>query len=474
MPARSKTIDFLEYLIKFREQHSKEGEIIIKENSGELGVVTGYKHDGEMSSGKFYLVNAKTNDGYINYIYDNNGRSIAKQIIKNDGTSHMKIDDDVEINEEMLQRHIKLGTENIREEARIKKEFENGSSKGGEGRNKQDKEHEVIDEKSKNKEQKETEKEEENPIKNLKEYGISIDHRTKIRLDTLINGYYLWEILAIEEKFKNKLPNGLSERAFRTGYLTVIDSKELEEIDGKPRKNEKMLAISTYDGKNIIELDDNILKAMPKKNRDLQKQIEQKTINYRDGKEAEKPENNLENTETALFEIPNVNSRFKVGEIWYLSVKTNRDYKLKAKYPHGGNIDEISIVQQKRMQNAVNINAGYDQIETKLEAINEAAPNEPEQNQIENLQKKDPNEAENTIKDHIDELAEKILHGKTENEVQKYRQEKLKENYNINDIKEQVKELHDKGKSDEEIEAIILNQNCEDIKVRGSNEARRA
>ena len=280
--------------------------------------------------------------------------------------------------------------------------------------------------------------------------------------------------MAIEEKFKNKLPNGLSERAFRTGYLTVIDSKELEEIDGKPRKNEKMLAISTYDGKNIIELDDNILKAMPKKNRDLQKQIEQKTINYRDGKEAEKPENNLENTETALFEIPNVNSRFKVGEIWYLSVKTNRDYKLKAKYPHGGNIDEISIVQQKRMQNAVNINAGYDQIETKLEAINEAAPNGPEQNQIENLRKKDPNEAENTIKDHIDELAEKILHGKTENEVQKYRQEKLKEIYNINDIKEQVKELHDKGKSDEEIEAIILNQNCEDIKVRGSNEARRA
>lgn len=475
MPARDQRIDFITAL-EFRKQEAKrngKGEVVIDERSGEIGLFFGYKHNEKLCAGRFYLINTKTDKGYINYLYDDLGHSIATYRINNDGTKDFKKDDDVKINEVMLKRQMQIGIENIREEKNLKK-VTKGSPKGGEGRNKQEKEHEVIDENNKKKEQKKPEKEEENSIKNLTEYDISIDHRTKIRLNMPINGYYLWEILDIEDKLKNKLPNGLSERAFRNGYLTVIDSKELEKIDGKPRQNENSLAISTYDGKNIIELDDSILKPVQKKNNQLQTEIEQKTINYRDGKEAEKPDNYFENTETALLEIPNVNSRFAVGEIWYLSVDKNRDFKLKGKYPYGGNIDEISIVQQKRAQNEVDINAGSNRIKTKLEAINEAAPNELEQKQIEMQQKKDPNEAENTIKDHIDELAEKILHGQKDNDVQKKRQEKLKENYNINDIKEQVKKLHDKGNSDEEIENIILNQDYENVKVRGPKESPRA
>ena len=47
--------------------------------------------------------------------------------------------------------------------------------------------------------------------------------------------YYLWEILKIEEKLAGKLPPGVDKKAFRTGYLTNIDSKELTAKDGKPR-----------------------------------------------------------------------------------------------------------------------------------------------------------------------------------------------------------------------------------------------
>ena len=51
-------------------------------------------------------------------------------------------------------------------------------------------------------------------LRNLKD-DISMDHRTRIRLDTVINGQELWRILGIQESLNGRMPKGVSERAFQ-------------------------------------------------------------------------------------------------------------------------------------------------------------------------------------------------------------------------------------------------------------------
>lgn len=488
MPERDQRIDFITEridfitVLEFRKQEAKrngKGEVVIDENSGEIGEAS-YYHSGIPIDGRLYLINTRTDKGYINYIYDDLGHSIATYWINNDGTKEYRKDNDVEINEVMLMRQIQLGIERIQNGNELK-DVENGSSQGGEGRDKhveKNKEEQSKEERIKDKKENNLSENKEDELVNLREeYGISINRRTKIELNTLINGARLWDILGIEEKFQNRLPNGLSKNAFRYGFLTVIDSKELESKDGKKRAREKVLAVSTRDGKNIIELDETILRPQPVQNEFIQQEIEKATTYYRNGEEVAGPKNRFQNTETALFEIPNASSRFNVNENWYLSIDTNKDYKMEKTQLSGSeNVDEISFVQQTmgNSERTVLEQAKAGRLKTKLEAYNEPHLDNAERNMNLNLGKWERNEAANVKKDHIDELAEKILNGKTENEVQKHRQEKLQEIYNINDIKKQVKELHDKGNSDEEIEAIILNQNYEDVKVRGPKEGRRA
>lgn len=90
-------------------------------------------------------------------------------------------------------------------------------------------------------------------LRNLKD-DISMDHRTRIRLDTVINGQELWRILGIQESLNGRMPKGVSERAFQKGYLTRIDSKELCELEAsrgekvKTRKAEDTFAIVSPSG----------------------------------------------------------------------------------------------------------------------------------------------------------------------------------------------------------------------------------
>ena len=463
----SEVITYLEFLKReIQRRHEEDGYVVIDDNSGEIGLFFGYKHNGQLCAGKLYLINAKTDFGYVNYVYDNNGRSISTHAYNNDGsTIQFRLDDNVEINEIMLKRQMQLGIENIRE-----KKADNGSSQGGAGRDKhieKNKEEQVKTKRKSSKEELKNKNEtKDNILVNLKEYGISINRRTRIPLKTVINGHYLYNVIGYESKIKDRLPDGVSEKSFRNGFLTVIDSEELEKIDGKKRERSKTFALSTYDGNNIIELDEQVLEPQPEIHRYEQKRLEDGTLNLRDGKEAHRPETYKQNTEKALYKIPNVGENFYVGEDWFLSVDTNWEYQQYGDFSHYTNKDEISLVQQtvKSSQITVKDQTDSGRMKIKLEAANEPHENELERKQREMLERPGINEAKEERQNHLKELANKIFYGKDNNNFQKLYKEQMQEIYNYNQILDRVNELHDEGLTDEEIENEILIEANQKIK----------
>jgi len=408
MPARDKRVDVLNQLIEFRKEIAKStGSIVIEEKCGDIGLCKKYKHSGKEVSGRFYLINEQKDGVSVNMIYDNNGRSIAKQVIGTDGQLSIKIDDDVEINEELLANQIKLGEEKIREENNIRIN-NNGEQNGGEGRDKAVKEHENI-EQPKSKQNNEQQNTDTNQVVNLTEYDISVDTRFKTRLNQIINGYKLWDILNIEEKLKGRVPKGMDERIFRNGYLKFIDSSELESKDGKKREKEKTLAITTADGSCVIELDDEIVKPQASRGRLPQERAERDTLNFRDGREEKNPENYLETTEIAYFEIPDVKSRFNVEEKWYISVDYNRDFKLNGKQPMNGNREELSFVQQSSEQSQEDYYLGRNMIKNKLEDCDEPLMTSEEDKHKQSLKEYGQNEALETARNYFEQIVDKCF-----------------------------------------------------------------
>ena len=436
-------------LINLREQEAKGdiyNEIIVNaEKCKNVGIFYyTIKDTGERRSSELFLINETHNGEEISILYDEKGRFIAWK-----KEEELQISQDIVLNPEQLERQIQQEEEK-EEHDKQQEEEKNGEDKAGEGRDLADKEHEEDKEKEdqkekeKKKDKKEDEKEEEKneregKLENFKG-KINIDYSTKVRLDQVINGYYLWQLLQIEDKYKGKMPEGLSEKNFRYGYLTVIDSAELQAQDGKERPLEKTFAICTRDG-DIIELDDTILEPVPTRQRDLEKEIEQTSVNYRDGKEADRPKSELQNTRKSMYKIKDVDSRFAVVEDNYLSADMNRDYKLNGKNPLSGNIDEISYVQTPKMQSIYEREMGMNSLVNKLEAINEPTMDAEELKQNEGLKKKDANEALNTKAEHTQELVEEC----------KAKYPDYGEIYNESDLREKVQQYHNNGMNDEEV-----------------------
>ncbi len=467
MPARSKTVEFQEVLeFRKREARRRGGEVVIDERSGEIGEYNNYYHDNKVYSGNLYLIYAETYDGYANYIYDNYGRSIATLRMKN-GIRDFRIDSNVRINEVLLRKQIQEGIENIE---RNLEDTENGSSQGGEGRDKtkDNKKQEQGDEKRKNKKRKDSSIEGQgNTLKNLKDFGISLEREsTRISLRTKVNGYYLWQIL-IDDRLKRRLPKGMDERTFKYGYLTVIDSNKLEKIDGKKRTLEKTLAITSYDEKTIIELDEETLIPQPKLDRYTQQKVEKATNNFRDGKEVAGPESYLFNSQKASYKIPKNSTNFHVAEDWYLDIDLNQNIVRGKRLPINENRDEISFVQRTTQvsEQASEIEkAKRGRIVTKLEdERKEKRINSEERKQQEGLKNRETNEALNVRNEHLKEIAQRILdcECKFENDFLAQKQseigkDKMHENYNYGQILERVKQLHNEGMRDEDIEKKIF------------------
>lgn len=443
-------------LINLREEDAKRDSFtniqVNKEKCREIGLF-GYaiKDTKKTRASRLFLISETDDGNEVDIIYDKNGRFIAWVDYEKNKKGELKIAQDIELDKIRLERQLMLDKERTREE---NDGTSDDTSKAGEGRDLATKEHEEENKEQKKEDTKEEKKVEQPKLKNLKN-EINMDYRLRIKLDTLINGYYLWEILGIEDNLKGRLPEGVSEKSFRNGYLTIIDSKELEAKDGKQRKAEDIFAVCTYSG-DIIELDEQIMEPEYLGTRDERMIQETNRIRYADGKEVEKPHTDIDLTRTSKWKIKNVNERFAVNEEWYLGVDTNRQWKENGSRPVNGKIKEISFIQEPRETDKSYSRDSAEartreSIEYKLEDAIEPPQTEKEQKQMEQLSKKDSNEAINIRKEHREELQE-VVERLTKRYGESYR----------NTIEKQVEEEHKKGKEAKEIEKEVK-ENIDEI-----------
>ena len=399
-------------LINLREEEAKRDiytDIVVnKEACKEIGIFNyKIKETGENRASRLFLISETHNGEPVSIIYDEKGRIIAWK-----DQEKLQIAQDIELEEERINRQLELGIERTKGPANASSSSD--TSKSGEGRDLADKEHEEKEE-VKNQDEgnvKIENNEEKTKLPNLAN-EINIDDKPLIELDQVINGYYLWEILQIEDKLEGRLPDGISEREFRDGYLTIVPSSELEAKDGKPRKAEDTFVISNSKG-DIIELDEQILqpKDIGAKNDPRKAEDERSNMRYNDGEEVERPDSNVDATRTSLYQIPDVGDKFSVGENWFLGVDQNKEYMERSERPIAGNTKEISFVQverdnskyyesEERIQNT---------LECKLDPINEPGPlTAKEEEKKEELVERDANEVENVREDHTQELVDKCF-----------------------------------------------------------------
>lgn len=447
-------------LIHLREEDAKRDSftkiVVNKEQCRKIGLFNyKVKETGKTRVSQLFLIKENHDGDEVNVIYDDKGRFIAWESFDAQGKrkTNLEIANDIELKEENLRRQIELDEERTKGEI-AKKTSNNGTSKAGEGRDlpKEQKEKPNETEKEKNKsttqENKNIEEQQKDKLENLKG-EINIDYVPKTRLDQTINGYYLWDILQIEDKLQGRLPEGLSEKSFRNGYLTIIDSKQLEAKDGKTRPAEDTFAVCTYSG-DIIELDEQVLEPQNLGTREERMIQENKRQRYADGNEVRKPDTYFDLTRRSKWRIPNVASRFAVNEEWYLGIDINRNYKEDGSRPTVGKIKEISFIQEPRETDKTYSRDSAEartreSLEYKLEDITEPPLSEKEQKQMEQLRKKDSNETISVRKEHREEY-EKLV----DELVGKYG-----DYYNRRDMEEKVENYHNRGMDIEEIKERV-------------------
>lgn len=439
-------------LMDFREKEAKRESFtsisVNRDRCKEIGIFPyTIKDSNETKIGRLFLIN-ETHDGkQVDIIYNEKGRLIAWR----DEEKELKVAQDIKLNKQALQMQLDKGTAKEINNNNTSSSSNNDSSKAGDGRDLTDKEHEENTKKDVNIEEiTKTQKQEDKQLENLKG-KVNIDRMPQISLETIINGYYLWEILKIEEKLKGKMPNGLSEKSFRKGYLTIIETGE----KNSKGEDEYKFAISTYSG-DIVELGEDILEKEDLGTRQERMIKENNRLYMADGNEVEKPDYEEELTRSSKWRIKDLSGFDVTTEEWYLGINVNREYRENHTIPSNGKIMEISFVQEPIEPEKVYIRGSAEErtrpsLECKLEDKTEAPLNEKERKQMEQLSKKEPDEALKVREKHIQELKD-IVEKLTEKYGESYR----------NTIEKQVEEEHRKGKEPEEIEKNVKD-NIDDL-----------
>ena len=448
-----------EEIIKKSQQANFKQESVQRDKCKQLGYFSYIKKEtGELEASRLFLI-SEVHDGYeYNLIYNDSGDVIAYNDFSEE--KGLQVAKEFELDKERLERQIMLSQGIDLEED----PSANDSEKAGEGRDlaskehekKPEKEEEKEEEKKKNKEEEENDEDKDQKPKKLKnlKYEIALNMRTQIRLDTIVNGYYLWDILGIEDSLKDRMPEGVSEKGFEKGFLTIIDSKELsqlEESNGekvKERTSEDTFAIVSPSG-DIIELDGGVIIPQELGDRNTRLKQEQTRERWADGEHVSKPDTDSVLLRTSKFKIPNVRARFNVGEEWYLGVDRNENL-----VNNGGTTDprqakQISIIQEpiepdKRYSEDSIQGRTRPAIEFKLEDVTEEPLNSKEQKQMNQLSKKEYDETKNMRKEHNDELQ-----GIVEKLIKKYGE------YYRKEIEEKVDKEHRKGNDVEQIEKNV-------------------
>ena len=147
------------------------------------------------------------------------------------------------------------------------------------------------------------------------------------------------------------------------------------------------------------------------------------------------------NSQMAKWKIKDLNGLEAQGEDWYLAIDMNKEYRENGTHPANGKLTEISFIQEDNHDRSAGIERTRESVEYKLEDITEPPLNAKEEKHMEQLRKKEINEANNTRKEHKQELQD-VIERLTEKYGEGYRKE----------IEEKVEQEHRKGKDAKEIE----------------------
>lgn len=383
-----------------------------------------------LTANRLFVIDTVYNGQHCQLIYDEEGRGIA----------YLTDDDELHLNhkyEQSKKENDSVFKERIIKSLEKSKSFEEEDSIGGEGRSLGHGEHEESqsdkDEKSEKSKTSSQNKNISKPIEEkrkeklenlLKRKDFSLNDKPKVRLNTIINGYYLWEILGIEEKLKDRMPDGFSSNSFRYGYLTIYTAKEQHDENAKDK-----LAICTSDGNCIVELDEDIVQQKDLGTKSEQARAQSSAIEYyngsliRDGKEEKttggyrkrEPQNKHDLSSQDLksrvrYEIPNVSGRFMgVSETWSIAIDENMEMKRNGKFDSTQTSKDLVFVQQSLQETEYNRERGINTLENKLETISEDyIKTNSEREADEKLRSKDTNEAKNTLEDFNTQILEKI------------------------------------------------------------------
>ena len=394
---------------------------------------------------RLFLVK-RTRDGKEAFIiYDQKGQIIAW---KKSGESELQVAKEIELNKRLLERQISLSEEKTKN-SQSSESSSSDTSKAGDGRDKGQKEHEAKEiKKEKESEEKSPNSSEMPQLENLKGKIKYYDSMPKTRLNQMINGYKLWEILKLEEKLKGRLPEGMSESSFKDGYLTIMETDQTSDIWEKEYK----LVVATADGNNIVELDEGILEHQYLGNKQERMEKENKRYRIADGEETKKPDKESSLTQMAKWKIKDLKGFGVQGEDWYLAIDMNKEYKENGKQPLNGKTMEISFVQEDNQKNrGVGAERTRESVEYKLEDITEPPLSSKEEKHMEQLRKKEMNEAHN-IRDGHEQRLQEVVELLTEKYGEFYR--KI--------IEQKVEQEHRQGKDEKDIERDVK-ENMEEL-----------
>ena len=491
-----------EIIEKLNERLSKKNlqNIVILKEGKSIGLFT-FNKDNEKRTKKLYSITMVIDGNEWDYIYDETGDRIARvntngEVIPDDD---IRFERDGEGEEDANNR--------FRENMRLSQPFQNDNQ----GRHIADRK-EQINLSAEEKEQQKSNIEGKNNLTNLIDIDVEVDSSAAI-IDlyrTIYNGRRLRDMLAIDQKLKDRLPEGINIE--HLNFMGVVNSDQLTAKDGKQREADATCVImdDPRNPKQMIELDTSILK--PRANLSKQENMtSDKTSQHLGDAEIKKDATATTNTrQISTFEIPDAGENIsQPNDMITLEIRQNSKYidestsqrnnahniefyigiqdksKSENEQKHGLKTQSIKIeaydetnrVEEFEMQRAFRNDYGVDdEFENKktiqgidrnqerdAEELNQQMVHE-EKEHNENINKK--NEIESNINGEIaNQVNEREHYMKMAEGIAKN-----SDTYGINDVYAKIMKVKDNNQelNDEQLQAVVQ-QELEDEKVLGDS-----
>ena len=307
-----------------------QNEIVVKEGRS-IGILT-FNKNQEAKSKKLYAITMVIDGKQFDYIYDETGDNIARVGANNE----VFTDDDIQLDKDRLIENMNLS-----------KGFQNDNQ----GRHIADRSERIILSEDEKKQQF-MDYEDRIELPNLVDREVVLDSSAAI-IDlyrTIYNGRRLRDMLGIDQKLKDRLPNGANIE--HLNFLTVINSDQLTAKDMKRRESDTTCVImdDPRNPKYMIELDTSILK--PREDLSKQENItaDQTSEHLGDG-EIKKGTSTTTNTrQISTFEIPDAGASIsQPNDLITLEIRQNPNYidESKSQKNNAHNIEFYIGIQDK-------------------------------------------------------------------------------------------------------------------------------